>query len=1588
MRGTGLAGQVYAPGSNIRSIDDLRELIDEATPDLRFTATELAYGARDSDTTVAEFLDHDAGSLSGNGDAFEMGPSGLVMKGFIFVPEGVHEIKVTSDDGFDLKIGGLDFSSFQNLRAADETARVAEFEGGLYEVELLYFDAYGQMELMVELDGMPIDQSAFYRSVDDFMNPPAGVETVPVADYHPSFFLGEEVIDDPGFQMGRQKRDVIDGQGGDDTIGGAGGEDEIKGGYGDDKLMGGAGDDVLDGGRGSDLLIGGDGNDLLISRSDAGEQRIGQVAIGAQTRGDPDDEVNWERQKLKGYENQPLIGDDIMVGGAGRDTFLISPQINAKLDIIQKHVRADGTINWAGVAGENDELHDHWVDSFGIDVIADYNRDEDQIAIIGHTANICDISYRDIDGDGYLETIITVDSDQGGPCVRTGAPVCGCMNAAARGGGAHDQDLIGQIIVHGDLVYEDDIILDAGVTYGIVQTYAEVAEALVPIGETKVTEVNGELVYGYDTRGLNGYIGEITGDPENHIDNPYLDQVTFENPTPRGPELTRDHFEPLGFREVAGETRAGNGYNNKIGPQEDVESMPGALGFWSFKKVQPGVYDDASGGPSAKAYRLYENQALLRTDGGTRGPDGGWGEALHFNGEDEFAFIETSTKYQITQGTIALWVRPEDLSDESIFVSRDQSGTDDGGHFHLGHTDDGGLILRMAPGDGGSNTTWETGPNVLREGQWSHLAVNFTEDGITVFKDGRAISDRSWTAVEGGVGTPGQQTEAYMLRNSEPWVLGADTSRTQVNGSAATFAADDDKLSNAYEGAIADFGIWGGFTLDDVLTYRQINRLVDEGPGGSLQKASGPQKLEAGNDFFRGGGGNDTISGEAGDDRLKGDGGNDFIEGGYGNDKLMGDAGNDTLDGGRGGDWLIGGAGDDLLISRSDAGEQRIGQLVIDDPSRTYPDPSVDDEYLKLVDWIDQPLAADDVLVGGEGRDHFYFEALINAKLDILVKHTMPDRMIHWHGVAGENRRLHDHWVDALGIEVIADFEADKDKISVVGHTAQVEVSYQAIDTDKDGVNDSAVSIIRAYSQQGNGGAHDEDLIGFIVVHGDLVREEDIITDPGVHFGIVNTIDEIQEAVAPSGERAPLETPDGEELYGYDTRDVEGDPVGSDPQAYSSNKFLEWGKINFADGGSAPAQKPGVVLQHGGGTFADGSYGVIRHTQGQAQAEGTWAFSFTANSPGEGYQALISKDHSGYKDGGHLTIYIDAWGNLRARLQSENHSVELKHSGDKIEAGETYDVALSFDRGQINLFVNGELSDSEAGFASGMRGNSEKAVIGASTRQRWEDDDRLDWFFDGTIEDILVLDRSIEPVEAILLADGGSAWLGLEPAIGTDWPELTGSAVIGSNRNDVLGGTEASEKIEARSGADRVGAGDGNDVVLGGDGRDVLKGGAGNDFIRGDWHDDTLVGGTGDDTLDGGQHDDLMEGSYGNDQLIGGQGADTLKGGDGMDVLDGGWGADAYTFDIHGYPDTDTVENFTSGVDKIVLDSSVFDVSGSVGAAFVEGTRARDADDRLIYDSATGKLFYDANGTGVGGPSLIARFGAGTEVNAGDIDFI
>ena len=181
-------------------------------------------------------------------------------------------------------------------------------------------------------------------------------------------------------------------------------------------------------------------------------------------------------------------------------------------------------------------------------------------------------------------------------------------------------------------------------------------------------------------------------------------------------------------------------------------------------------------------------------------------------------------------------------------------------------------------------------------------------------------------------------------------------------------------------------------------------------------------------------------------------------------DVLRGGGGNDVLSARNGNDELRGNAGDDLLISYSDSGEPPVlGEQVVNqnEPRRV----------------------SNDSLRGGEGADTFMWALEIDAKPELLEKHTQADGRINGanDALAGENNNSHDHWVEGIGKDVIQDLTLEEgDKIVINGHTTE---NYKI---DKKGQS----YILNLRSNQGNAdqnnpnGAHDGDLLGTIELRG------------------------------------------------------------------------------------------------------------------------------------------------------------------------------------------------------------------------------------------------------------------------------------------------------------------------------------------------------------------------------------------------------------------------------------------------------------------------------------------------------------------------
>jgi Ca2+-binding RTX toxin-like protein len=145
----------------------------------------------------------------------------------------------------------------------------------------------------------------------------------------------------------------------------------------------------------------------------------------------------------------------------------------------------------------------------------------------------------------------------------------------------------------------------------------------------------------------------------------------------------------------------------------------------------------------------------------------------------------------------------------------------------------------------------------------------------------------------------------------------------------------------------------------------------------------------------------------------------------------------------------------------------------------------------------------------------------------------------------------------------------------------------------------------------------------------------------------------------------------------------------------------------------------------------------------------------------------------------------------------------------------------------------------------------------------------------------------------------------------------------------------------------------------------------------------TLTGNAGINTLTGTNYDDTLIGNGGNDILLGGLGNDRLLGGLGKDTMTGGAGLDTFRFETapNATTNLDTIADFSLVDDTIELENGIFTALSSVGTLnsdrFRSGagvTTAADSNDYLIYNTTTGALYYDANGSAAGAAIQIATF--------------
>jgi serralysin len=434
-----------------------------------------------------------------------------------------------------------------------------------------------------------------------------------------------------------------------------------------------------------------------------------------------------------------------------------------------------------------------------------------------------------------------------------------------------------------------------------------------------------------------------------------------------------------------------------------------------------------------------------------------------------------------------------------------------------------------------------------------------------------------------------------------------------------------------------------------------------------------------------------------------------------------------------------------------------------------------------------------------------------------------------------------------------------------------------------------------------------------------------------------------------------------------------------------------------------------VIEAAGEGTdrvFASVSYtlgaGVSVETLGTDLNTGTADINLTGN---EFANAILGNDGVNILDGkagadtligrlGNDLYHVDNAGDRVVEAAGEGTDRVFASVSYVLGAGasvETLSTDLDAGTAAINLTGN-ELANSLFGKAGA---NSLDGRAGADMMAGLAGND---FYFVDNVADRVIeaagegTDRVFASVSYVLGAGVAVETLSTDLNAGTNAINLTGNELA-----NTIFGNEGANILDGKAGADAMAGFGGNDFYFVDNGADrvVEAAGGGTDRV---FASVSYVLGAGAAVETLGTSDNAGTAAInhtGNElatTILGNAGSNILDGKAGADTLLGGAGVDTFAFTTApGAGNVDRIGDFAVGTDKIALDDAVFAGLGGPGGlagAVVTGTAAADADDRIIYNAATGQLFYDADGSNAGAAVLFATLQGAPSLSASDFQVI
>jgi Ca2+-binding RTX toxin-like protein len=762
---------------------------------------------------------------------------------------------------------------------------------------------------------------------------------------------------------------------------------------------------------------------------------------------------------------------------------------------------------------------------------------------------------------------------------------------------------------------------------------------------------------------------------------------------------------------------------------------------------------------------------------------------------------------------------------------------------------------------------------------------------------------------------------------------GSDSIRLDANwfsnglGGNGDFAADDVRFYAAPGATFAhDFNdriVYNTTTGDLYYSNHQVSQLLFTLQGAPTITASDISVINALNTGIQisGTNGNDSIDGTPGGDGVNGNGGDDTINGGDGGDAIGGDAGNDWVAGGNGDDFIDGSSGNDTLVGGAGADTFNFGYW----PSAVDADQIAD--FTSATDTI-RLQAGVMAALGAEGRmsagDPRFSAAPDNSNATVIHYNTSTGQLWYTADPGHGTSQLIATLNGARGLS--------STDILVFGNGDRTIVGTSGNDNLGGGDGNDLISGLGGNDTLNGGGAGHDTLDGG-------TGDDIVVGGPGSDSMIGGDGNDTL-----NGLNRPATGP----TSGYNDADVDTMDGGAGNDTY------------YVD-------NPADVLIDAGGVDTVISQNV------------NWTL-------GTGFENLLvfSDDQGGGGTGNEL-------GNVINGANAFNGTLQGLGGDDSIIGG-----------GKSTLF-GGEGNDTLAGNdLDTMDGGNGDDLFIAHNNDQMTGGAGSDAFRLGTIvtsSDILDFSSGVDRIEldARLMTE-----LGASGRFVADDPRFfVGTAAHDADDRIILNGSQLFYDPDGNGaqGASQIASTFGHSVAA----TDLW-------VVNGSTPSPTpsptptptptpipagsIVGTAGNDNLQGTTGNDSMFGLGGNDTIYANAGNDWVQGGAGNDSVSGGGGQDIYAFAEYGAQNADVVTSFDTGWDAIRLDAAGFSNIGAAGrfsggdVRFFSGagaTSAHDADDRIVYNTSTGQLFYDADGAGGASADLIATFQAAPGMVASDI---